>query len=68
MNIIKQKQKNKISTMNEIESEFEKFNVYLLNNKVYYYEDKDKNKFKFIGSTLWSDIDINISDYINEFY
>lgn len=50
-----------INKINQIVNMFD--NVYFLNNNVYQIDG-----VKIIGSTLWSNIDDNLSNYINDFF
>jgi hypothetical protein len=62
-------------TMNELENLEYPSNVYLLNNKSLFIDSEDNvykeniksNLIKIIGSTLWSDIDLGVADYINDY-
>ena len=64
------------TTMNQLENLVYPSNVYLLNNKSLFidlednvYKDNCKSDLiKIIGSTLWSDINLNVAHYLNDYY
>lgn len=64
------------NTMKELENLEYPSNVHFLNNKSLFIDSDDNvykeniknNLIKIIGSTLWSDINLDISHYINDYY
>jgi hypothetical protein len=63
------------TTMNQLENLVYPSNVYLLNNKTLFIDSEDNvykdnvksDLIKIIGSTLWSDINLNVAHYLNDY-
>lgn len=64
------------NTMNQLENLEYPSNVYLLNNKTLFIDSEDniykenvkENLIKIIGSTLWSNINLDVAEYMNDYY